>query len=591
MGKEYKNIKEMLNNSTVKYKDKTAFIDINENDKLVYITYGKLKEDLDALGTGMRVLGLDKNKVVIIGRNRYHWALSFLASTCSNGITVPLDKELPDNEIQKCINRVEADTVIYSSEFEQRIEDMSKNICIKNFISMDSKELSPEEIIKDEKEETVNKNHYDIDQTNNNKKLSLEEIIAIGKKEIAKGNLDYIDQTIDNDKVFELLFTSGTTSDPKIPMLSQTNVISNVNSATRRIKISNKDVLLSVLPLHHTFENTCGLIAPLSRGATIGYNDSLKNVIKNMQQIKPSIMLVVPRFLELFISKMEKTIEKNGQTKKFSKAVKIAKIFPNSIKRIVFFRRVHKAFGGRMRMFLVGASAMNPKDAEHMRKIGIITLQGYGMTECSPIITLNSEKHFRDYSVGYVLEGTTVKIDKPDKNGIGEILVKGPQVMKGYYKNEEATKAVMTEDSFLRTGDLGNFTKHRFLVITGRCKNMILGSNGENIYPEDIESLLRKNKSIVKETFVHAENEGAKNMKLIAEVVLSDEIAKKIVKHPEYEAEIQQVIKDYVNEINSQLPAFKRINQFHTYTEEFQKTTTLKIQREKVLEKQKNQNQ
>ena len=556
MKKEYQTMKEMLEQIAANYKDKIAFIDIDEQDQLVEITYGKLKEDLDAFGTGMRALGLDQNKIIILGRNRYHWALAYLTSAGTNGLTVPLDKELPDNEIQNCINRVEADTIIYSGEFETRLKKMREQLCIKHYISMD--------------------------QASN---LTIEKIIEVGKKELANGNRNYIDQPIDENKVFELLFTSGTTSASKIVMLTQKNIMSNVIEATKQIQIQKKDVLLSVLPLHHTLENTCGLIAPLTKGATIGYNDSFKNLSKNMKRIQPTIMIVVPRFLELLNQKIERTIEKKQQTAKFEKTAKAATIlrFPDQLKKRIF-QPIHQPIGGRLRFLFVGGAASNPKNIRYMNQLGIRVLEGYGLTECSPIVALNTVKKVKIGSVGQVIPKTVVKIHQPDQDGVGEILVKGPGVFQGYYQNEEATKFVMTKDGFFHTGDLGSFDKKHFLTIKGRTKNMILGSNGENIYPEDLEFLLNQN-SIIRESLLHAENEGTKSVKLTAEIVLSEKIIEQIKKHPEYEEEIKEVIKKYIDEVNSQLPAYKRISQFFLWTEEFQKNTTLKIQRQKVLEK------
>jgi len=541
---KYETIKEMLFDVCEKYSDRVAFIDIEE-DKIIKRTYNDLIKDFVALGTGLKKLGLTNDKIAIIGKNRYEWALSYLTSMCGDNITVPLDKELSAIEIANCLNRVDVKTLIYSQEFEEKINSIKNIIPVKNFISMDESDLS------------------------------IEKIIEIGHKEIKDGDLSFITTNIDKDEVSEYLFTSGTTNKSKIVMLSHYNIISNVINAKKFISIDEKDTFLSLLPIHHTFENTCGLIVPLCSGACIAYNDNLKNVLKNFKKLNPTVVLIVPRFMEVFYENIQKQAKKQNKDKLINNATKITSNIKglNFIKRKIF-STVHKAFGGKLRLLIIGGAAANPNISKFMRGLGFNVLQGYGLTECSPMVTVNKDNDFMDDSVGMPIPQTTIVIDNPDELGIGEIIVKGPQVMKGYYNDEKANTEAF-KNGYFHTGDLGHFDKGKFLKIVGRSKSLILSSNGKNIYPEELEELVNQNE-LIKESLVYLDD--LKN-KITVEILLNDEILKKIKENPKYREEIYIVIKQYINEINSKLPEYKRINEIKLREEEFIKTTTLKIKR------------
>lgn len=553
---EYNNIKEMLVGVSNKYPDKIAITGINNNKELFYKTYKDLLNEIYALGTALYSLNIDIKRTVIIGKNSYEWALSFLTSMCSNGITIPLDKELSDKELMNCINRIEADTIIYSKEFESRIKNMSDDICTTNYISMDK---------------SSEYNIYDL--------------IELGKKMIQSGNKKYINNVVDSNKVSELLFTSGTTSESKIVMLSHSNIMSDVNIAKQVIDINENDVLLSVLPLHHTFENTCGLIGPLCSGSNIAYNDELRNVSKNLKRMKPTMVLVVPRFMELFEYQIKKEIEKQGKDDLVNKIVNISsKInIGNNLKKKIF-KDIHEGFGGNIKVFIVGGAAANPEISKFMRGLGFRVIQGYGLTECSPMVCLNAIEDFRDNSVGKALPKTDVVINNPNEDGIGEIKVKGPQVMLGYYKNEKATKEVIKEDGYFYTGDLGSIDKKGFVRVKGRCKNLIVTSNGKNIYPEEIEEVVNNNELIKESLLYDKEMNNGRNV-LSIDIVLNDEITKRIKENPTCKEEIKEVIKEYLNSLNETLPEYKRISNFEIKDKEFDKTTTLKIKRYKVNNK------
>lgn len=550
---KYKNIKEMIYNICKHYSNKTAFIDI-ENKKLNSISYKQFLNDIKFLGTGLKVLFPNSQKVVLIGKNSYYWVLSFLTTMCSDVITIPLDKELSDSEIIRCINRVNADTIIYSDEFNERIDKIRNEICIENYISMSDHQ---------------------------NESYKLDDIIDIGRKQLEDGNEIYTNISINDHKTTELLFTSGTTDESKIVMLSHYNIISNAQSAKEMIKVTDNDVFFSLLPLHHTFENTCGLITPLCSGSTIVYNDSLKNILINIQKVHPTILLVVPRFMEVFYNQILKGAEKKGKLKLIKTFTNFTANFKHGkkLKRKIFMD-IHKEFGSHLNLFVIGGATANPKISKFMRSLGFVVLQGYGLTECSPLVSVNQETKFKDDSVGFAVPNTEVCIDQPNSDGIGEIKIKGPQVMQGYYHDEKATKEVL-KNGYFYTGDLGSID-HGFITIKGRNKNLILTSNGKNIYPEEIEEIINEN-DMIKESMIYQHSNSDDNrIKIIAEIVLSDEIMNQINKHPFYRKEIMQVIKEYINQINNDLPDYKRINDFIIREEEFEKTTTLKIKRYKI---------
>lgn len=550
---KYKNIKEMLYDVCNKYNNKTAFINL-ENKEPIFISYRNFFDDLNCLGTGIKTEFPKAKKIVIIGKNSYNWALSFLTSMCSDVITIPLDKELSDIEIIRCINRVEADTIIYSEEFNARVSNIKKELTVQNYISMDTSE-----------------------------KNNLKELIELGQRELNNGNRKYIDIQIKDNETTELLFTSGTTSESKIVMLSHYNIITNAQGAKEMIAITDSDTFFSLLPLHHTFENTCGLITPLCSGSTIAYNDSLKNILINLKKIHPTILLVVPRFMEVFYDQIVKGAKKKKKLKLINFLTKITSSTKNmnNLKRKIY-ADIHNEFGGKLSLFVIGGAAANPRISKFMRSLGFSVLQGYGLTECSPLVSVNKITNFKDDSVGFAVPNTKVCINNPNADGVGEIKISGPQVMKGYYNDDKATEEVIKNDGFFYTGDLGYIDNRKFIMIKGRIKNLIITSNGKNIYPEELEKIINEN-DIIKESLVHLTNENENNItKLLVEIVLTDQILEKIKRNPDYNKEITKIIAKYIKEVNQNLPDYKKINDFVIREDEFEKTTTLKIKRYKI---------
>ena len=546
---EFKDIKEMLETRAITHKNNIAFYQKDNNKVFQTITYDQLKKDVDALGTALLDMGLKGKKIAIIGKNSYEWAISYLATICGVGIVVPLDKQLADNEIKNCVQRVDLDTIIYAKDFEDRLKNMDNEVNIKNYISMDDGELT------------------------------ISNLIVKGKKLIAEGNNEFINSKINNEELASLLFTSGTTSASKIVMLSHKNMMSNVKMGQMMVKVDETDILFSVLPLSHTLECTCVLLYPLASGAAIAYGDNILNLSKDIKEIKPTAMMIVPRLAEVFYEKIIAGIEKQNKVKKVNIAIKATNILGKyglSLKRKVF-KEIHEQFGGNLKLLMMGGAPVNPKISKYFREIGIKALQGYGLTECAPLVTLNSDTLFADDSAGLAVPGSDVIIINPDESGIGEIAVKGPQVMLGYYGDEKATSNVI-KDGYLHTGDLGKFDKKGFLRISGRSKNVIVTSNGKNIFPEELEALINEN-TMIKESIVYESKNSNNRGLLTAEVVVADEIKQRMDEHPEAKEEIRKILLNYLSEVNKKLSEYKQIHDLKIRLTDFEKTSTLKIKR------------
>lgn len=523
-------IKEMLEKNTKKYSNNIAFYE-KENKVYKGITYRQLYEDITNLGNKLINEDLKDKNIAVIGKNSYEWALAYLTTVCGLGTVIPLDKELTKEELDKQLEQLEIGAIIYSNEQKNKINH--------------------------EKYKTINMQE------------ELPILIEKGK------NLEdvYTNIEIEPEKICSYIFTSGTTGDSKIVMLNNRNIMHNINNVDQFITVDEKDRFFSILPMNHTFECTCGFLAPLSYGASIIHLNSLKNIQKDMVIMKPTIIIGVPRILTMFDEKITKEIEKKGKTK----LVKYAQIITNAIPPLKkeIFKDIHESFGSNLRVMLVGGAPVDPLVSKRLRSYGFTVLQGYGLTECAPLVAGNSEKKFKDNKVGKAMRETDIKIINPNHEGIGEICVRGPQVMKGYYNNIEETKKSIDEEGFFHTGDLGKIDNNGFIKILGRSKNVIITSNGKNVYPEEIESEINKNKYI-KQAIV-----SAKDNTITVEIVLVDEIAKKIKDLPNFKQEILKIINDYIKEINYKFAEYKRIKKVEIREKPFEETSTLKIKRYK----------
>lgn len=564
---EVNNFKELINTTVENYGDNIAYKfkkNLGKEDEyVVEKTYKEIKKEIESFSTALLNLGLENKKVVIIGNNRYEWCVSYLAVTTGNMVVVPLDKLLPEGEIKNLVKISEADAVIYENKYAEifkKIKDSNEIPNLKIFINMDL-------------------------EKNENEEYSFKELEKQGEELINNGNTVYQSVEIDNKKMSALLFTSGTTSTPKGVMLSQYNICSNLTSIAKIVKIYPDDVLLSFLPLHHTFECTITFLYGFYSGATVAFCDGLKYIAKNLQDYKISIFVAVPLVLETMYKKIENGIEKQGKTKLVKTMGKISnflyKYLHIDIRRKIF-KSVLEQLGGNVRVLFFGAASMNKEIIDGYNTFGIQSVQGYGLTETSPVLSAETDKDKRPGSVGQNIANVEIKILDSDENGVGEIAAKGPNIMMGYYKNEEATKEVL-QDGWFSTGDLGYFDKDGYLFITGRKKEVIVLKNGENVYPSDIEFLVNR-LPYVQESILFPRENSKNELNLGIKIVYDDELIKEQFGE-KTEKEYEKLIWEDIKEINNSLAVFKKIKELIITTEPLEKTTTQKIKRFKELAK------
>ncbi len=546
---EIEDLKDMLEKTAQRNEKKVAFKLKNENGKIVNKTYGEFKKDVENLSTKLINMGLKDKRIAVMGKNSYNWAISYLSATII-GIVVPIDKEASNENIKEFLNVSEAEAMIADSKYL-------------NEISKFQKELKKETIL--------------IDMQNTSKYLNLKYLLDDGEKIILDGNKDFQNIKINPDEMKILLFTSGTTGNSKAVMLSHKNICSNIISVASIVKVDNSTTVLSILPLHHTYECTLGFLLVVYGGGTIGYCEGLRYITKNIEEYKPTFILCVPLLLENVYKKVIKNLKTSLPKKYTGDESKIIDNLPVFLKAIVK-RKVKKSLGGKIKTFIVGAAAIKPEIVEAFFKLGIKVLQGYGLTECSPLVAGNNDFYYKAASCGMPIPNVEYKIDNPNEEGIGEIIVKGPNVMLGYYKNKEATDKVL-KDGWFYTGDLGYIDEEKFLYISGRSKNMILTKNGENIYPEEIENILNDN-NLIEESLVIGTSNGKDDVQVKAKIFPNLEAIKEYLgsKIPTKE-EVSKILSEVVKKANEKLPNFKHIKSFKIMDEDFERTTTNKVKR------------
>ena len=563
--KDYKNIKEVVENAFKNYPNNVAFkIKEKNNKKVIYkeIKYKEFEQDINFLGTKLINMGLKDKRIAIIGKNRYEWVLSYLATLNGTGIAVPLDKGLPEEEIESSLNRSYSDCIIFSKEYLEIMKKFKqdKSVKVTKYICMD-------ELTKEDKDEGF---------------LYLEDLIKEGKKLIEGGNKEFIDAKIDNEKMSIILFTSGTTSKSKAVMLSHKNIASNITAMNKVEKFYDSDVNMAFLPFHHTFGST-GILMFLNNGCTNVFCDGIRYIQENLKEYKVSIFVCVPLLIESMYKKIVKAIEKQGKTKLIKIAVPISNFLLKlgiDIRRKLF-KDIIDNLGGNLRAIISGASKIDPKVAKAFNDFGILTLQGYGLTETSPVLSAENENCIRYGSIGYPMPGVELKIDNPNEQGIGELIAKGPNVMLGYYENEEATNEVL-KNGWFYTGDLAKKDKDGYYFITGRKKNVIVLKNGKNIYPEELELLISK-LPYVEESMVFGypkEND----LVLSVKIVYNKDYVKENFNNLSNE-ELKEKIWEDIKEINKGLTNYKHMKKLIISDEPMIKTTTAKIKRYEEIEK------
>ena len=559
---EFKDIKGIIYNSAKEYAQNIAFIIKHKKDeKTTYenITYKKLLQDINAFGTKLYDMGLKNKRIAVVGRNRYEWVVAHLSNLLGGIVSVPLDKELQVDELESCLERSKADAIIFDEKYLDNIEEIKRrgNTKLQKYICMTKKE------------------GYE----------DFWELKKQGEKLLKQGQKEYTKAKIDENKMAILLFTSGTTSKSKAVMLSQNNIASNVYAMLLVEKFLTTDVNLAFLPFHHIFGST-EMIVMLAAGVATAFPDGLGYVAQNLKEYKVSVFVGVPLLVEAIYKNIEKQVEKQGKTKLINNAKKISngllKLHIDVRRKL--FKQILDALGGHMRFVISGGAPLDKRVAKGFNELGIELAQGYGLTETSPVIAAENAYKKRSGSVGLPMDNVEVEIVNQDENGIGEIRAKGPNVMLGYYENEEATKEVL-KDGWFYTGDLGYFDKDGYLFITGRKKDMIVLKNGKKVFPEELEVLINR-LDLVEECMVFGmpDEEDKNDIKISVKIVYNKEIAKE--KYPDKnEEDLRKIVWEQIKEINKTFPPYKYIKNMIFTDEELIKTTTKKIKRQEEIKK------
>lgn len=544
------NIRDILLNSCEKNKDKVAFQEKCNGD-IISHTYSELREDVNALGTKLIHMGLKGKHIAILGENSYMWAISYLAVVNGVGVAVPIDKELPPESIAQLCEKGDVSVVIFSKTFIENMgaittqcENIERCICMNE-----------------------NEGEY----------TSIPGLVRNGRKLLKDGNREYLDAEIDNDAMSIIIFTSGTTGANKGVMLSHSNIVTVSKIATEYFK--KFKFIMSVLPLHHIYENVCGMITPINMGATVFFNDSLKYLSPNLLKFKPDMSVMVPLFLETMYKKIWIEAKKMKLEKTLRRSIKVSNFllkFGIDL-RPLWFRKIHKIFGGRLKTIVCGGAFLKPELVENYRDLGINVINGYGITECASLVSVNIGKKLSNSSIGKVVACNDVKINNPDDEGVGEIMVNGKNVMLGYYKDRESTERSF-DGQWFNTGDLGWLDENNNLFMTGRKKNLIVLDNGKNVHPEEIEGYILRYMPFVQEAIVYTSKNKSGSEMIVAAVYIDKNFFGQFDNY-----EIQQMIDEGLKEVNMHLPNFKKIHRIVIKDEEFKKTTSRKIIRDVFL--------
>ena len=546
-----KRVKEFPGNPVFLVKEK-------KGGEYVPISTEKYDHDIDSLGTYFLNTVQKGARIAIFAETRYEWYVTYLATTNGTGCVVPLDKELPVEDIENMLERAEVDIVVFSKSKKDIIDAVyGKVASVKHYICMD--------------------------ETKDERFLYFYDCLKQGEDKLAAGDKVFTEATIDPEEMTILLFTSGTTAKSKAVMLCQRNICKNLMSMFSMLYIDRNDVWLSVLPLHHKYECTCGFLGQVYRGTTVAICEGLRYIQQNLQEAKPTAILMVPVMLELFYKKIMKQVNSDPKTAaKLKKGIKLANTLHLSNKmRKKLFKQIHDVFGGRMRLIILGGAPVNPEVLKFFQDVGFLCVQGYGLTECAPILALNRDVAFKNEAAGLPLPGCTVKILNPDSDGIGEFISKGDNNFLGYYKDPENTAAALDDEGYYHTGDLGYIDKDGFCIITGRKKNVIIAKNGKNVFPEEIEYLLSLS-PYVAESVVSGVEDEVKNDIVITATIFPDleEVKAKLgTEDDPSEEQIEEILKQVVADTNERLENYKKIKKTVLRMTEFEKNTSKKIKR------------
>ena len=542
--KKIHNLREMLEESAELYALRPAFLQ-KIDGKYRSFSYARLKNDVFALGTALAERGFAGGRIIVTGENCYSWCVSYLAVTCGLGVVVPVDKEIPAEEIANIARISKASLVLYSPKYAEKLSDLGEDVAKFSF-------------------------------------TDLPELITEGASLLSDGSSAYTDRSIDADELCSLIFTSGTTGTSKGVMLSQRNLCHTVQNLARMVHLTPEDRALSVLPLHHVYECTCGFLYPLSQGASVAFSEGVRYIMKNLQEVTPTKMLCVPLLIETMYRKIWANIRKKGIENKVRTVIRVTNnIHPAAARRAAkkkAFADIHNSFGGKLNLLVSGGAPIDPEVIAGMRDFGVTVIQGYGLTESAPLAAVNHDRFYNDRSAGLVLPEGELKIIDRGEDGTGEICYRGDNVMLGYYERPDLT-AEVKKNGWLHTGDVGYIDKDGFLIITGRKKNVIVKANGKNVFPEELEAYLSRNPIVGEVAVLGIQNEKKKDYDIVAAVVPDmDYVKETLGRHAEAKA-IEKLVSKAVAEVNAIVQTYKRIDVLLVRNEELPKNTSKKIKR------------
>lgn len=553
---EISDLKDMLNKTGKLYADKPAYkIKIGEGKYKTY-THKQVRDMINSLGTALINLGLKGKRIAIIGENRYEWEIAYLAIVCGTGIVVPLDKSLPENELELLIERSNVEAIFYTkkhSETIQKIRYSEKNK-LKHLISMDN-EVHGEGV------------------------YSQKELIQTGRNLIEEGNNEFLNTKINQEEMSMMLFTSGTTSKSKVVALSHKNICTNLMDIGSILDVTSNDTFLSVLPIHHVFECTVGFLFSLYVGAQTVFCDGIRHIVENLNEYNVTVMACVPAIYERIFMIIRKKLEKQGKLQQILENEQKYKDTSMEDKKIIF-EEIHNMLGGKIKLFISGAAALDKTIEEKYRLLGLNLVQGYGLTETSPVVAIGTNMYYKVGTIGKAVPSVEVKVIDKNDEGIGELVVKGDSVMLGYYENDNSEAL---KNGWFYTGDLAKIDEEGYIYICGRKKSVIVLKNGKNIFPEEMENLVNKIEG-VKESFIFGkeQSDDVNDIKINVKIVFDRDIIKDVYK-VETDEQIYNVLLKGIKEINQTMPHYKAIRGMILTEEPLIKTTTNKIKRQENL--------
>lgn len=549
-------LRDLIKGGAELFGDKTLYF-YKEKDQTLEYSYKRLYEESVYLGTGFLRRGLMGKGVAVIGNTHPRYIATYFSVVNGGGHIVPVDPDLTLEQTAYLMNLAEIEAVVYTERVAGKIEELKALLPdVKLYVA-----IQPSE-----------------DFVSDDNNITVESLIEEGKAEYESGNTEYADYEIVPEKMAAVIFTSGSTGNAKGVMLSMKNLTAATNAACLSMSYDDRNTFVSVLPPHHTYEMTCGHLAIMNLGAQIFINDSLKNVMRTFKEFKPNALMLVPLFVETMHKRIWAEIKKKGIESKvrFAMGFESAFLACGLDIRKKLFKEIIDSFGGNLKSIVCGGAPLSTELIKDFYSFGITVLEGYGITECAPLVAVNSPGKVRFHSVGKPVRGCTVKIDAEEGEETGEILVKGDNVMMGYYKNPEATAEAFTEDGWFRTGDIGHMDKDGYIFITGRKKNLIILSNGKNVSPEEIEEYIEPLDTVL-ECVVMARPNPAGEPAITALIVPNKEIT-----GDKSDEEIHDILKEQIAEINQKLPSYKQVRQIEIRKEAFERTTSKKIQRFKI---------